>query len=193
MRRRLFSTMVTFLLVFCACQKPEEPRGSAMAPFINDCFNAYFEWNPSSATAAGFHQYDNKLEDYSAAAFGKRIEKLKQLQGRLASLPAERTPDDAIDIEILDGQIRAELLDLETLQTWRNNPMTYVSLPGGAIDNLMKRNFAPAADRLRSVVARLKGVPPMIAAMKQNVDDPPHEFSDLAFRIAHGAVGFCND
>src|SRR5207253_2858590 len=91
------------------------------------------------------------------------------------------------------GQIRAELLDLETLQTWRHNPMTYVSLPGGAIDNLMKRNFAPAADRLRSVVARLKAVPPMIAAMKQNVDDPPHEFTDLAFRIAHGSVGFFKD
>ena len=161
-----------------------------MTGFIDDYFNAYFEWNPSSATAVGFHQYDNNLEDYSAAAFEKRIEKLEQLQGRLASLPAERTPDDAIDIEILDGQIRAELLDLETLQTWRHNPMTYVSLPGGAIDNLMKRNFAPAADRLRSVVARLKAVPPMIAAMKQNVDDPPHEFTDLAFRIAHGSVGF---
>ena len=183
--------MVTFLLLaFSACRKPEAPRGSAMTGFIDDYFNAYFEWNPSSATAVGFHQYDNNLEDYSAAAFEKRIEKLEQLQGRLASLPAERTPDDAIDIEILDGQIRAELLDLETLQTWRHNPMTYVSLPGGAIDNLMKRNFAPAADRLRSVVARLKAVPPMIAAMKQNVDDPPHEFTDLAFRIAHGSVGF---
>jgi uncharacterized protein (DUF885 family) len=30
----------------------------------------------------------------------------------------------------------------------------------------------------------------MIDAMKQNVDNPPHEFTDLAFRIAHGSVGF---
>jgi uncharacterized protein (DUF885 family) len=164
-----------------------------MAQFIDDYFNAYFEWNPSSATSAGFHQYDDKIEDYSAAAFGKRIEKLKQLQKQLAGLPflpSKGTPDEGIDIEILDGQIRAELLDLETLQTWRHNPMSYVSVPGGAIDNLMKRNFAPPADRLRSVVARLKGVPAMIAAMKQNTDNPPHEFTDLAFRIAHGSVGF---
>src|SRR5437899_11239795 len=126
MRRYLFSTVLTFLLVFSACRKPEEPRGSAMARFTDDYFNAYFEWNPSSATAVGFHQYDNNLEDYSAAAFQNRIEKLKQLQGALLNLPAERTPDDAIDIEILDGQIRAELLDLETVQTWRKNPRTYV-------------------------------------------------------------------
>ena len=40
------------------------------------------------------------------------------------------TADDAIDAEILDGQINAELLDLETVQSWRKNPMNYVGLPG---------------------------------------------------------------
>src|SRR5437016_1971666 len=172
------------------CRQSREAQGGPMSQFVDQYFDAYLEWNPSSATSFGFHQYDDRLEDYSAAAFQKRIGKSKQLQSRIASLPATRTPDEAIDAGILDDQIRAELLDLETLQTWRHNPMNYVSLPGGAIDNLMKRNFAPPAERLRSVVARLKAVPPMIAAMKQNVDDPPHEFTDLAFRIAHGSVGF---
>src|SRR5947199_4444700 len=105
-------------------------------------------------------------------------------------MPSPRTADESIDIEILDGQIRAELLDLETLETWRHNPMNYVSAPGGAIDNLMKRNFAPAAERLRSVIGRLKGITKIVAEMKQNIDNPPREFTDLAFRIAHGSVGF---
>src|SRR5438105_2636879 len=113
MRRCYFATMALLLLIFCACRKSEEPRGNPMTGFIDDYFSAYLEWNPSSATAFGFHQYDNNLENYSAAAVQKRIEELKQLQGRLAGLPAGRTPY-AIDIEILDGQIRAELLDLET-------------------------------------------------------------------------------
>ena len=30
----------------------------------------------------------------------------------------------------------------------------------------------------------------MIAAMKQNVQNPPHEFTDLTLRIARGSVGF---
>jgi len=161
-----------------------------MNQFVDDYFNAYFEWNPSTATSLGIHDYDNKLEDYSAAGFGKRIEKLKRLQAKLSSVPSSRTPDEAIDLELLDNQIRAELLDIETLQTWRHNPMNYVSTPGNAIDNLMKRSFAPKPDRLRSIVSRLNAVPAMIDAMKQNVDNPPHEFTDLAFRIAHGSVGF---
>jgi uncharacterized protein (DUF885 family) len=174
-------------------RKSDEPRSSAMDQFVDEYFNAYFEWNPSTATSVGFHQYDNKLEDFSAAAFQKRIQTLKRLQSAIAALPSERTPDEAIDIEILDGQIKAELLDLETLESWRHNPMNYVSLPGAAIDNLMKRNFAAPPERLQSVVARLKSVPAMLASMKQNIDNPPHEFTDLAFRIARGSVGFFKD
>src|SRR5205809_1571986 len=189
--RRFFriARLVVFLL-FCSCSNSNQSRGSAMTQFVDDYFNAYFEWNPSAATSVGFHQYDGEMEDYSAAAASKRIQRLKQLQSQISGLPSRRTPDEEIDIEILAGQIRAELLDLETLETWRHNPMNYVSVPGGAIDNLMKRNFAPASERLRSVIARLKGIPKMTAAMKQNIGNPPREFTDLAFRIAHGSVGF---
>ena len=190
MRQLLRFAIVFLLICLTGCLKSDGSRSEAMAQFIDDYFQAFFEWNPSSATSVGFHQYDDKIEDYSAAAFQKRIDTLKQLQTRLATLPSQRTPDDAIDIEILDGQIRAELLNLEILQTWRHNPMNYVSLPGAAVDNLMKRNFAPPADRLRSIVSRLKGVPAMIAAMKRNIDNPPHEFTDLSFRMARGSVGF---
>jgi hypothetical protein len=161
-----------------------------MTQFVDDYFNSYFEWNPSAATSVGFHQYDSRMEDYSAASYKKRIEELKELQRQLTALPATRTADEAIDLELLDSQIRAELLDIETLETWRHNPMNYVSMPGSTIDNLMKRNFAPKAERLRSVIDRLKGVPAMVEAMKRNVDNPPHEFTDLAFRMAHGSVGF---
>src|SRR5437870_6158394 len=181
---------VLFFLLCCSCRNVDQPRGNPMTQFVDDYFNAYFEWNPSAATSVGFHQYDGKIEDYSAAAFGKRIETLKQLQRQLANLPSSRSADEAIDIELIDSQIRAELLDIEALETWRHNPMNYVALPGGTIDNLMKRTFAPKAERLRSVISRLKGVPAMIDAMKENVGNPPHEFTDLAFRIAHGSVGF---
>jgi uncharacterized protein (DUF885 family) len=162
-----------------------------MSSFVDDYFNALFEWSPSLATSTGFHEYDSKIEDLSAAAINRRIEKLKQLEAGIGQARRGRlTADEEIDAEILDGQIKAELLDLDTLQTWRHNPMNYVGLPGGAIDGLMKRNFAPPSERLRSVISRLKGVPALIDAMKQNVQNPPHEFTDLAFRIARGSVSF---
>src|SRR5881392_2573897 len=129
---------------------------SPFAVFVDDYFDAYFAWKPSEGTAAGLHQYDDKLEDGSADATRKHVEQVKALQARLEKLRAGKlTEDEAIDAEVLDGQTRAELLDLEVVRTWRKNPMGYIATPPGAIDGLMKRDFAPAATRLRSVVARL--------------------------------------
>ncbi len=165
-----------------------------MFSFADDYFRALFEWSPSTATATGFHEYDSQLEDLSASAIRSRIDKLKELQARLANVRnGKLEPADDIDARILDSQIHAELLDLETLQTWRHNPMHYVELPGSSIDSLMKRKFAPPAERLRSVTARLRAVPALLEAMKANIENPPHEFTDLAFRIAHGSVGFFRD
>lgn len=162
-----------------------------MPSFVDDYFEALFEWSPSFGTSVGLHQYDAKFEDRSAAAVAKRIEKLKEQDARLAAIDrAQVTPDESIDAGLIADQIRAELLDIETLQTWRTNPMTYAGLPGGSIDGLMKRNFAPAEERLRSVIARLKAVPALMESMRQNVDNPPREFTDLAFRISRGSVGF---
>ncbi len=164
--------------------------------FVDDYFAARFADKPSEGTAAGFHEYDDKLEDLSKPAIEKRAAQLKGFSAiLLAKLRKHEltSPDDVIDAVVIEGQIMGELLDIETLRTWESNPMGYVSLPGGAIDGLMKRDFAPKADRLKSVIARLKAVPALHRAAKENVKNPPKEFTDLAIRMAKGSVGFFKD
>src|SRR5262249_14150380 len=146
-----------------------------------------FRSRPSAATEAGLHQYDDKLEDPSRASVEARITELKALQTRLAAFDRSKLGfDDAIDAQALDGEIRGALLELDTLRTWERNPMFYVRVAGNAVDTLMKRDFAPAHDRLRAVVARLKAVPGVYAAAKANVKNPPKEFTDLAIRMCKG-------
>ncbi len=76
------------------------------------------------------------------------------------------------------------------IREWERNPMGYVMVPGNAVDLLIKRDFAPAADRLRSVIAREKAIPAVFEAAKRNLKEPPREFTDLAIRMAKGSVGF---
>lgn len=176
---------------------PSAAGADAPAPFaafVDDYFDAYFSWKPSEGTAAGLHQYDDRLEDGSADAATRRVQTVKGLQARLEKLrEGKLTADETIDAEVLDGLMKAELLDLEVVRTWRKNPMGYIATPPGAVDGLMKRDFAPAATRLRSVIARLKATPAMFAALRANVDNPPKEFTDLAVRMGEGSVGFYRD
>ncbi len=173
-----------------ATAAPAEPSAD-FARFVDDYFDARFAFRPSDGTAVGLHQYDGRLEDLSKERFEGRIVELKSQLGRLAAIDRPKLPfDDGIDAEVLEGQIRGELLDLDTLRAWESNPMLYAGLPGGAIDGLMKRDFAPAADRLRSIILRERGVLSVYQAARINLKNPPQEFTDLAIRMTRGSVGF---
>ncbi len=51
---------------------------------------AYFRFNPSTGTSAGFHQYDTKLEDFSRATIDRQTAVLHQYEARSAGLSRPR-------------------------------------------------------------------------------------------------------
>jgi uncharacterized protein DUF885 len=167
------------------------PSGEPFSKFVDEYFDARFAYLPSQGTEDGFHQYDSKLEDRSRPRIEARIAELKAFLARLQEMERSRlSPDDQIDADAIEGQIRGQLLDQETLRNWERNPIGYAGLPGSSADGLIKRNFAPAAERLRSLIAREKLMPAVYAAGKANVVNPPREFTDLAIRVSKGSVGY---
>jgi hypothetical protein len=190
-----------FVAVLCSlvlASAPTAQPASAAAPaspsfskFVDDYFDARFAYLPSQGTDAGFHQYDTKLEDRSRPRIESRIVELRTFLARLQAMDRSKLSfDDAIDAEALEGQIRSSLLDQDTIRNWQRNPMGYAGLPGGSADSLIKRNFAPPAERLRSLVVRETLMPAVYAAAKANLVNPPKEFTDLAIRMSKGSVGY---
>ncbi|MEO8450491.1 MAG: DUF885 domain-containing protein [Gemmatimonadota bacterium] len=178
-------------LAACATEKAAAPTADRFSAFADMYFDALFAYSPTAGTAAGFHQYDDKLEDRSSQAVTARASALKAELAALDSIRAgSMTPSDSIDAAMINGAIRSEIQDIEVIQSWKRNPMGYAGVAGNAVDLLMKRNFAPPLERLKSVTTRLRGVPAVLAAMKANIDNPPQEFADLAMRVAAGSVGF---
>ena len=155
--------------------QPKAPAGpSPFAIFVDDYFDAYFARKPSEGTAAGLHQYDDQLEDGSAAAVEKAHRDPQGAPGPAGQAPGRqahrgrghrrrgaRRPDAAPSCSTW-----------KSWRNWRKNPMNYISTPPGAIDGLMKRDFAPAATRLRSVIARLKATPAMFDALRAEHRQP---------------------
>jgi uncharacterized protein (DUF885 family) len=183
--------MLGLLVVACRPTEQTAAGPSAFSQVADAYFDSSFAFAPSAGTAVGFHQYDTLFEDRSAAAVTRRLGTLRAQLAQLDSVRAGKlSSDDSIDAAIVDGSIRSEVQDLDVLASWRKNPISYVGSPGNAVDLLMKRDFAPPAERLRSLTARLRQMPAMFAAMKANMDNPPPEFTDLAIRVASGSVGF---
>ena len=77
----LFASLAfVFLMAGCNGGRAEKKRAADdFARFVDLHFRASFEWRPSAGTEAGFHEYDSKTEDYSAAAIRTRISTLMAL------------------------------------------------------------------------------------------------------------------
>jgi len=186
---------MTALLLALSCAHARAPDRSATSPdfsaFVDDYFASRFAHAPTRATRVGFHEYDDKLEDLSRDRIESQVADLKTFQTRLSAIDRSRLSfDDAIDAQLIDNGIRAALLELTVVRGWQRNPMLYAGLPGNAIDSLMKRNFAPGPERLRSVIARLSQVPRLYAAARENLTNPAKELTDVAMRMARGSLGF---
>jgi len=171
-----------------APQAPAAPWNALVDDFV---VNVYLKFSPTGATALGLHQYDNLLEDYSRAGVDQQIAVLRQYEKRVASFDATRLSEtEAGDREMLLGNIRSSLLTLETIRPWEKNPDGYSSGIANGVYVIMSRKFAPADDRLRSVIAREKLMPAVFDAARQNLKNPPRVYTEIALEQLPGIVGF---
>ncbi len=96
----------------------------------------------------------------------------------------------AADRELLLSQIRGQLLELESIRPWEKNPDLYSSGAAGAIFVIMSRNYAPPAERLKSVIARERLIPRLFQSARENLSNPPRVYTEVALEQVPGIVGF---
>jgi uncharacterized protein (DUF885 family) len=153
---------------------------------------AVFRFDPVQATSLGFHQpYDALLPSSSRAEIEAQIAALQQWERTLESFdPRGLSPWVSSDRELVLASIRSQLLSLESIRDWEKNPDRYSSGVTNAIFTIMSRNYAPAAARLRSVIARERLIPRVFQSARENLKNPPQIYTEIALEQLPGLVGF---
>jgi len=153
----------------------------------------YFHHAPTLGTQAGFHQYDTQLEDFSRKSVDAEIAALKSFEQRIEAIHPDDLPADFVprtDLEIVLANIRSQLLTLETIRPWEKDADHYSSTCANAAFVLMERKFAPPDDRLRSLIAREKQMPALLASARVDLKNPPRIFTEIAIEQLPGIVSF---
>ena len=153
----------------------------------------YFKYQPTVGTQAGYHQYDTQLEDYSRKSIAAEIRALKSFERRIAAIhPDADAADFALrsDREIVLSTIRSMVLTLEAIRPWEKNADNYSSTCANGAFVLMERKFASPDERLRSLVAREKQMPALLAAARANLKNPPRIYTEIAIEQLPGIVSF---
>jgi uncharacterized protein DUF885 len=174
-----------------AAAKTRAALDAVVDKFFDDC---YYRYHPTAGTQSGFHQYDAKLEDLSRAAVDSEVACLKDFRKQFeqidaSHLDAATKSDQRLVLASIDGS----LLELETIRKWERNPDQYSSGLSGSIFLIMSRNFAPADERLRSVIARERQAPKVFEAARANLKNPPRIYTEIALEQIPGIIGFFKD
>jgi len=158
---------------------------------VDDYFDGYFKYRPTDGTQSGFHQYDSQLEPRTKAAYDDEIAFYKFFRTRLAAFDSKRLPFEAQqDYELLMTTLNGNLLDLENIRQWETNPDRYSSGITNSAYVIMSRNFAPADERLRSLIAREKAMPAVFDAARKNLKNPPKVYTEIAIEQLPGIISF---
>jgi uncharacterized protein (DUF885 family) len=153
----------------------------------------YFHYAPTNGTLVGYHQYDAQLEDYSRKNIDAEIAALKVFGKDIEAIQPAVAAADFVprsDREIVLANIRSELLTLEIIRPWEKNADNYSSTCANAAFTLMERKFASPDERLRSLVARERQMPALLADARVNLKNPPRIFTEIAIEQLPDIVSF---
>jgi uncharacterized protein (DUF885 family) len=187
--------LVGALTAACRPNQPSAPvAGSGDAAFgqlAKDILDARYKRHPSESTDLGIHRYDDQLDDLSEAAIAAESAALKDSRSKLSAIdPATLTPTSALDREQLMHSLDAGVLALDTIKMWTKDPDTYSADVTNAAYVIMKRDYAPAPERLKALIAREKKMPAMLEEARTNLSNPVKIYTEIAIEQIDGNISF---
>lgn len=180
--RRFFAASVAVTML-CAAAPPH--NASYQERLVN-LERAYMDWsfqeNPTSATDAGIHTYDDRLADFSPATQSAEMKKLRGFRNELSALqPAAGTDAHAyVDYLLVRSNIEGDWWQRTYLRGLQRNPSIYEGECSNGIFSIVKRQYASDEVRVRAAIARLRACPRVLQQGRANLTDTVREFAQIA-------------
>jgi uncharacterized protein (DUF885 family) len=166
---------------------PSEP----FPHFVDDYLAYLHEAHPSDASLDGVHLHDDLLEDLSRAAVDADARALSGFSRRLHQIEAAPLPaTDRVDHGILTAHVDARLFDLEHVRTWEKSPKVYADIIGTGLTGQALFSYAPEAERARRIVSKLRQVPRLVQAARDNIKECPGIFVKIGLETWRGTLRF---
>jgi uncharacterized protein (DUF885 family) len=155
----------------------------------------YLAWRhevqPTAATFDGVHVHDDLLEDFSRAAIDRQIRDLNGFARRLASMTMDTIPPvERADHAALMANAQGRLHELEVIRTWERDPQVYADTIATSLAAQAIFPYAPAAERARRLLSKLRQVAGVLDAARTNVREPAGIFIKTATETLRGVVSF---
>jgi uncharacterized protein (DUF885 family) len=166
---------------------PSEP----FPHFVDDYLAYLHEALPSYAGLDGVHAHDDLLEDLSRQGIDVHVRTLSGFGRRLHQIdPSHLARVEQVDHRIVAAGIEARMYELEVVRSWERNPQIYAEIIGSSLAGQALFAYAPEAERARRVVSKLRQVPRLVQAARDNIKDCPGIFVKVGLGSWRGTLRF---
>ena len=157
--------------------------------FVDDLLGYLHETHPTHATLDGVHTHDDLLEDVSRHAIDSEAHALSGYLRRLDEINRDGlTEIEKLEHRMLTDHLQARTFELEVVRTWERNPQYYADLIASSLAGQALFSHAPASERARRVLSKLRQTPRLIQAARDNIKDPPGIFVKVGIETMRGAT-----
>ncbi len=171
-----------------SCGDTPKPKTEAadFDKLVDDFVYGSLALSPVNATGAGYHSHngvsmDEALDDLSPAGIDAGRKFFTEFDKRLAALDqASLDKEQKADVGVIRNAIAFNMLDLDTIQTYKHNPTSYVELAGNALYTPYVLNYAPKEKRYGHIIKRLEKIPLLFEQAKGNLVDSPEIWNKVA-------------
>ncbi len=186
---RVVPAMFLAVLALSCRPAPAQDPAAQLKAFVE----RYLDWRlaeyPEWATAMGDHRYDGRLRDMSKARIEARKAENRNFSAKLKAIDDSKlSPGDRIDRDILLNQLEQDDFSDTELQSWRRDPLLYTNIASDSVYDLIKRDYAPIEDRLRSAISRMRALPALLDQARANLEDPSKIKTEIAISQTQGAM-----
>ncbi|HUP83117.1 MAG TPA: DUF885 domain-containing protein [Candidatus Limnocylindria bacterium] len=137
---------------------------------VDDFLLNEYETSPVMATTLGLTDYDERLDDMSAASFAKRDSDALDWLKRFESVDSSSLDfEDQIDRDLAIATLRGRTIGADW-QVWKRDPTIYSGPILGGLFSLFLHRLRPTADLVDAAVARLEQVPRALEQAAANLD-----------------------
>jgi uncharacterized protein (DUF885 family) len=162
--------------------------------FVDDLLGYLHETHPTYATLDGVHTHDDLLEDVSRQAIDTETHALAGYLRRLDEINKDAlTPLERLEHRMLTANLQSRMFELEAVRTWDKNPQFYSDLLASSLAGQTLFSHAPAYERARRVLSKLRQTPRLIQAARDNIKDPPGIYVKVGIETMRGALKFIED
>jgi uncharacterized protein (DUF885 family) len=165
------------------------PSSVSLKSFTERFLASFFEAHPTYAAGLGLHEYDGRVPDLSQVAIEARISYLRQALEEINGISADQLEGvEWLDYRLLHDSIQFELFDLTEWRRWQRDPQAY--LWPMAVDQYIKRDYAPLPERTKGLVKHLRGLPELVEQAKANLSNVAAPVLEMAVQMLQGGIDF---